>query len=261
MTFLQIYGIGLAVIMALMIVLWLVSLALKNSSIVDRFWGPGFVLVAWVYYLLTPDGYSARKLLICALVTIWGLRLAIHIASRNWGKPEDFRYQKWRNERGSSWWWRSFFKVFLLQGILLWIISIPLLAAQFSSQPARLTFFDFAGAVVWLIGFFFEAVGDAQLVRFKANPANKGKIMTSGVWRYTRHPNYFGDAAQWWGYFLIAVGCRRLVDGLQPRAHDPAAGARLRRGAAGKNHVGQTRLRRIHAPDQRLRALAAEEVT
>ncbi len=205
MTFLQIYGIGLAVIMALMIVLWLVSLALKNSSIVDSFWGPGFVLVAWVYYLLTPDGFSARKLLICALVTIWGLRLAIHIARRNWGKPEDFRYQKWRNERGSSWWWRSFFKVFLLQGILLWIISIPLLAAQFSSQPARLTFFDFAGAVVWLIGFFFEAVGDAQLVRFKADPANKGKIMTSGVWRYTRHPNYFGDSAQWWGFFLIAA--------------------------------------------------------
>ncbi len=205
MTFLEIYGLGLAAIMALMIVLWLVSLALKNSSIVDSFWGPGFVLAAWLYYLLTPDGFLPRKLLICALVTIWGLRLAIHIARRNWGKPEDFRYQKWRNERGSSWWWRSFFKVFLLQGILLWLISIPLLAAQFSSQPARLTFFDFAGAALWLIGFFFEAVGDAQLVRFKADPANKGKIMTSGVWRYTRHPNYFGDAAQWWGFFLIAA--------------------------------------------------------
>ena len=99
MTFLEIYGLGLAAIMALMIVLWLVSLALKNSSIVDSFWGPGFVLAAWLYYLLTPDGFLPRKLLICALVTIWGLRLAIHIARRNWGKPEDFRYQKWRNER------------------------------------------------------------------------------------------------------------------------------------------------------------------
>ncbi|TLN09689.1 DUF1295 domain-containing protein, partial [bacterium] len=103
MTFLEIYGLGLAAIMALMIVLWLVSLVLKNSSIVDSFWGPGFVLAAWMYYLLTPDGFSARKLLICTLVTIWGLRLAIHIAIRNWGKPEDFRYQKWRNENGSSW--------------------------------------------------------------------------------------------------------------------------------------------------------------
>ena len=205
MTFLEIYGLGLAAILALMIVLWLVSLALKNSSIVDIFWGPGFVVAAWMYYLLTPDGFSARKLLICALVTIWGLRLAIHIFLRNAGKPEDFRYQKWRQENGSSWWWRSFFKVFLLQGILLWIISIPLLAAQYSAQPARLTVFDFAGAVLWLIGFFFEAAGDAQLVRFKADPANKGKIMNSGVWRYTRHPNYFGDAAQWWGYFLIAL--------------------------------------------------------
>jgi len=205
MTFLEIYGLGLAAILALMIVLWLVSLALKNSSIVDIFWGPGFVVAAWMYYLLTPDGFSARKLLICALVTIWGLRLATHIFLRNAGKPEDFRYQKWRQENGSSWWWRSFFKVFLLQGILLWIISIPLLAAQYSAQPARLTVFDFAGAALWLIGFFFEAAGDAQLVRFKADPANKGKIMNSGVWRYTRHPNYFGDAAQWWGYFLIAL--------------------------------------------------------
>ena len=144
---------------------------------------------------------------------------------------------------------------------MLWIISIPLLAAQFPAQPARLTFFDFVGAALWLIGFFFEAVGDAQLVRFKANPANKGKIMTSGVWRYTRHPNYFGDAAQWWGYFLIAAAAGGWWTVYSPIAHDPAAAARLRRGAAGKNHVRQARLRGLHAPDQRLRALAAEEVT
>jgi steroid 5-alpha reductase family enzyme len=205
MTFLQIYLIALAVIILIMTILWLVSLRLKNSSIVDIFWGTGFVISGWLYFLLTPQGFLARKILIAALVTIWGLRLSIHIFRRNHGKPEDFRYQKWRQENGASWAWKSYFRVFLLQGILLWIISIPLLAAQYASQPARLTILDFAGILVWLVGFFFEAVGDAQLARFKANSQNRGQVLSSGVWRYTRHPNYFGDSAQWWGYFLIAA--------------------------------------------------------
>jgi steroid 5-alpha reductase family enzyme len=158
-----------------------------------------------VYYVLTPDGFGPRKLLVSALVTIWGLRLGLHILTRNWGKPEDFRYQVWRKEAGAAWWWRSFFKVFAIQGVLLWIISIPLLAAQASAAPASLTILDAAGVLVWAIGFFFEAVGDWQLTRFKSDPANKGKLLTSGVWRYTRHPNYFGDAAQWWGYYLLAA--------------------------------------------------------
>jgi len=205
MSFLNIYGTGLAVILGLMTLLWLVSLRLENASIVDIFWGTGFVIANWVYFALTPEGFLLRKLLISTLVTIWGLRLSIHILLRNWGKPEDFRYQKWREEAGSKWGWQSFFRVFLLQGILLWIISAPLLAAQQGALPAGLTFFDTLGIVVWLVGFFFETVGDFQLVRFKANPANKGKVLNRGVWRYTRHPNYFGDSAQWWGTYLIAV--------------------------------------------------------
>ncbi len=205
MTFIQIYLIGLGVTLVLMTVLWLVSLRLKNSSIVDIFWGTGFVVAGWVYFILTPDGYLARKLLIMVLVTIWGLRLSIHILRRNWGKPEDFRYQVWRKEAGQAWWWRSFFKVFLLQGFLLWIISIPLLAAQSSPLPSHLTILDYLGALVWLIGFFFESMGDHQLSKFRANPANKGKVLDTGVWHYTRHPNYFGDSAQWWGYYLIAA--------------------------------------------------------
>lgn len=205
MTFIEIYMIGLAAIMALMVLLWLVSLRLKNSSIVDIFWGTGFVIAGWVYFLLTPDGFFPRKLLIMTLVTIWGLRLSLYILRRNWGKPEDFRYQVWRKEAGQAWWWRSFFKVFLLQGFLLWIISIPLLAAQYPQLPDHLTFLDYLGAFLWLIGFFFESTGDYQLARFKADPANKGKVMDKGVWRYTRHPNYFGDSAQWWGYYLIAL--------------------------------------------------------
>lgn len=194
-----------SIILGLMILLWLLSLALKNSSIVDIFWGTGFVIVAWVTFLLTPEGFEARKWLLSILVTIWGLRLSLYILTRNWGKPEDFRYQVWRKEAGSAWWWRSFFKVFLLQGVLLWIISTPFLAAQISAQPDRLTWLDFLAIPVWLIGFFFEAVGDWQLSRFKANPANKGKVFDRGVWRYTRHPNYFGDATQWWAYYLIAL--------------------------------------------------------
>jgi steroid 5-alpha reductase family enzyme len=203
MSFFPVYLILGLLILALMTLLWLVSLPLKNSSIVDIFWGTGFLITAWAAFLITPDGPTARKLLICALVTIWGLRLSIHIFIRNHGKPEDFRYQKWRQESGKAWWLRSFFRVFLLQGVLMWIISAPLLAAQLVNQP--LLWLDYVAVAIWLIGFFFEAVGDWQLVRFKSIPANKGKILSTGVWRYTRHPNYFGDAAQWWGYYLVAT--------------------------------------------------------
>lgn len=206
MEFLNIYLIEAGVILGLMLLLWLLSLILKNASIVDIFWGTGFVIADWVYFALTPEGYLPRKLLISALVTIWGLRLSLHILRRNWGKPEDFRYQKWRNENGRKWWWLSFFQVFLLQGALMWIISAPLLAAQLGSYPQHLSVFDFLGALLWLVGFFFEVVGDYQLARFKANKENKGKVMNTGVWRYTRHPNYFGDSAQWWGYYLVAAG-------------------------------------------------------
>lgn len=205
MNFISIDLIGLAVILALMTLLWLISLLIKNASIVDIFWGTGFVITGWLFFALTPEGFLTRKLLIATIVTIWGLRLSIHVLRRNWGKPEDFRYQKWREENGAAWWWKSFFQVFLLQGVLLWIISAPLLAAQLKPTPAHLTFLDFAGLAIWLVGFFFEAVGDYQLERFKANPQNRGKVLDTGVWRYTRHPNYFGDSAQWWGYYLIAA--------------------------------------------------------
>jgi steroid 5-alpha reductase family enzyme len=205
MTFLNAYLLAGSLILALMVLLWLLSLVLRNSSIVDIFWGTGFVIVAWASFVLGDQGFFLRKILQAALVTIWGLRLSLHILSRNWGKPEDFRYAKWREEAGARWWWQSFLRVFLLQGILMWIISIPLLAAQFHAAPNHLTALDYLGVAVWLIGFFFEAAGDLQLARFKADPANRGKLMDRGVWGLTRHPNYFGDSAQWWGYYLIAA--------------------------------------------------------
>ncbi len=205
MTFFEVYLITLGIIIGYMAILWIASLILRNASIVDIFWGLGFVMAGWVYFALT-DGFGPRKLLLMALVTVWGLRLSLYIFSRNRGKPEDFRYQKWRAENGARWWWVSLFQVFILQGLLMWLISSPLLKAQFDASPARLTLLDYAAVGVWAVGFFFEAVGDAQLARFKADPANKGRVLDRGVWRYTRHPNYFGDAAQWWAYGLIALG-------------------------------------------------------
>jgi len=205
MNFLQIYTTAGLVILISMSLLWAFSLWIKDASIVDIFWGTGFVVTAWVYFALTPDGFGVRKWLVVGLATVWGLRLSIHIFRRNHGKGEDFRYQAWRRQHGPRWGWRSFFQVFLLQGLLMWLISLPLLAAQVSPAPARLGLWDFLGMGLWAVGFFFEAAGDLQLARFKAEPSNRGKLLSTGVWRYTRHPNYFGDAAQWWAYFLFAL--------------------------------------------------------
>jgi steroid 5-alpha reductase family enzyme len=200
------YAITFGVVSEFMAMLWIYSVRIRNASIVDSFWGAGFVLQVWVYFALTPDGFLARKLLIGAIVTLWGLRLSIHIYRRNHGKPEDFRYQEFRRRYGPGYWWISFFQVFLLQGVLMFIIGMPLLPAQIGPTPNALALLDVLGLIVWLIGFYFEAAGDAQLARFKADPNNKGKLLNTGLWAYTRHPNYFGDAAQWWGVYLIALG-------------------------------------------------------
>ncbi len=205
MTFLSIYLSAGLLILILVTLLWGLSVILRDVSIVDLFWGAGFVTLVWFYFIFTPDGFTTRKWLIAALATIWGGRLTIYLFWRNWGEGEDFRYQNFRRNGGPNWWWRSLIVVFYLQGAVMWVVSAPLLAAQISPTPTQLTILDFAGIIIWAIGLFFEAVGDWQLARFKANPANQGKLLTTGVWRYTRHPNYFGDAAQWWGLFLIAA--------------------------------------------------------
>lgn len=205
MGFLAIYlWVGL-LIWVVMTVLWLVSLSIKDASIVDIFWGAGFVISVWFYFFLTGEGFFARKLILVLLTSIWGLRLTFYVGKRNIGKGEDFRYRNWRDEFGERWWWLSYLRVFMLQGALMWVIGLPLLAAQFYVLPGRLSWLDGLAGLVWLVGFFFEAVGDWQLSHFKADPANKGKLLNSGVWRYTRHPNYFGDAAQWWGFYLFAL--------------------------------------------------------
>ena len=164
--------------MALMTLVWIASIFLKNASIVDPFWSIGFVAAGITYYLNT-GGFEPRKIIILILLIIWGLRLAIYLGWRNIGKPEDYRYQQFRKDYGPKrYWWFSFFQVFLLQGVLLWMISIPLLTAMNDTENHSIGIFDYIGIGLWFIGFAFETVGDYQLARFKSDPANKGKLLT-----------------------------------------------------------------------------------
>jgi steroid 5-alpha reductase family enzyme len=207
--FLYLFVLAGGVIFVLMTLLWLISLLLKNASIIDICWGIIFIIIAWLVFPLTPQGYLPRKLLLCTLVTIWGVRLALHLGIRNIGKPEDFRYAQWRAENGERWWWVSFFQVFLLQGFLIWVISAPIIATQTSGFPAILTPLDWLGTWVWIVGFVFEAIGDLHLMIFKGDPVNRGKLLTSGLWKFTRHPNYFGETVLWWGFYIIALTAGR----------------------------------------------------
>jgi len=187
-------------------VLWLLSIPLKNASIVDIFWGPGFGVIAVVTWFVA-DGVPAQQNLLTALTVIWAARLGLYLAWRNIGHGEDPRYQRMREKTeaaGGNFVTASLFKVFLLQGILMWLISMPVQVGQVYDEPAGLGILAAIGALLWLVGFLFEAVGDWQLARFKADPANKGEVMDRGLWRYTRHPNYFGNACLWWGLFVIA---------------------------------------------------------
>jgi len=179
------------------------ALLFRDNSIADIAWGPGFILVGWFSFVI-GEAFGARQILVTALVTIWGLRLAVHIFRRNQGRGEDFRYAKWRRDWGRWFVPRSYLQVFMLQGIFLLVISWSVLLVN-ASAPRALGALDLAGTAVWAAGFLFEAVGDAQLERFKKKPENKGKIMIAGLWRYTRHPNYFGEAVMWWGILLIAA--------------------------------------------------------
>jgi steroid 5-alpha reductase family enzyme len=189
-----------------MTAVFIIALLRKDNSVVDIAWGPGFVLVALLTFFLR-EGIEARHVLISGLVLVWATRLALHIYFRNRGRGEDFRYAKWRKEWGKWFVPRSFFQIFMLQGVFLILVALPIIQVNASSE-AGLMPLDALGVAVWLVGFVFEAVGDFQLSRFKKNPKNRGKIMSVGLWKYTRHPNYFGEAAVWWGIFLIALSVR-----------------------------------------------------
>ncbi len=182
---------------------FIVAQVVKNNSIVDMGWGAGFVIVA-LATLFLGGYYTERSLLVTLLVAIWGLRLTYHIVRRNFGKPEDFRYAKWRKEWGRWLVPRAFLQVFMLQGVMMLAISYSVILIN-SYEGSSLNLLDITGLLVWITGFFFESVGDKQLARFLKDPANKGKVIQSGLWKYTRHPNYFGEATMWWGIFILAL--------------------------------------------------------
>ncbi len=208
MAFFSIFLYALIPIISMMILLWIISIFIQNVSIVDIFWGIGFILATTTYYMLAP-GNENRKLLIFSLIMIWGLRLSIYLALRNMGKGEDYRYKEFRRKYGEHrYWWVSLFQTFLLQGVLMWLISLPILASMFYRTDDGLYWADYVALALWIIGFIFETGGDWQLFRFKKNPENKGKLLNTGFWKYTRHPNYFGEAVVWWsfGIFSMAAG-------------------------------------------------------
>jgi len=194
-----------AAVVVLMLGTWLLSLVWHDASIVDPVWPLGFVVIAWVTRVVASGhGLPARQWIIVAMTTIWGLRLSGYLAWRKHGAPEDPRYQAMRRHWGDRFPLMSLLTVFALQGVLMWIVSLPVQLGQVRDTP-DLGVLAFVGVALWLVGVTFETVGDAQLARFKADPASAGQVMDRGLWRYTRHPNYFGDTCVWWGIALVAA--------------------------------------------------------
>ncbi len=203
MSALAIWALGGAVVAVAAALLWVVSVPIRNASIVDPFWGPAYLLISLVWFLALPGTPSARALLVLLCVGAWALRLGLHLSIRAVGKPEDPRYAAMREKNGVGWWWRSLFWVFLLQAALVWVIASPLFVAIRSTDG--LGGWDLLGFVLFGTGLAFEAIGDAQLSAFRDDPSNRGRVLDTGLWRYTRHPNYFGDALLWWGFGLFGV--------------------------------------------------------
>jgi steroid 5-alpha reductase family enzyme len=197
------YLLGLAVAAGLFTLIWLVSLIRKDASIVDPFWPLVFIALGATYRFVSDTEYEARPAIVLGLLLIWGIRLSGYLFRRNSGEGEDYRYAAMRRRQGDNFPIKSLFTVFWLQAVLAWIVSLPLLPAVDGSNP--LGFFDYLGTAFWVVGFIFEAGGDFQLARFRSDPASQGKVLDRGLWRYTRHPNYFGDFMVWWGFYLFAL--------------------------------------------------------
>jgi steroid 5-alpha reductase family enzyme len=192
------------VILIYFTLIFILAQVMKNNSIVDSFWGPSFLVVALWTYFATPET-GPRSTAVTVLIAIYAIRLFTHITLRNWNKPEDYRYVAMREKWGTkSPVLKAYLNVFLLQGVISYMVALPIIAVN-SSDFQKLGIIGFLGILIWIIGFLFESVGDSQLKSFKADAKNKGKLMTEGLWSYTRHPNYFGEAAMWWGIFIISV--------------------------------------------------------
>jgi steroid 5-alpha reductase family enzyme len=199
---LDIYATGLAAVLVIAIAAWLVSIPVRNVSIVDSLW-PLFFLVMTLVYVTFAPVLAARAVIVVFVVTVWATRLSVFITLRNRGAPEDRRYQRLRRDNAPDFWLKSLYLVFSLQAILAWIISLPLLAAILGTSP--LGWLDYAAVTLWLTGFGIEAIADQQLAAFNARPGNQDQVLDRGLWRYTRHPNYFGEFCIWWGFYLLAL--------------------------------------------------------
>jgi steroid 5-alpha reductase family enzyme len=193
---------GLPPMLMLAVLAWAIATARGNVGLVDIFWSL-FLLVAAGWHFMDTNPRGPRATFVLILVSIWALRLAIYLAARNWHAPEDHRYQviRARNQPGFA--WKSFYLVFLLQALLAFIVSAPLYVAMQTSAP--LNPMDALGALLVVAGFMIEAMADAQLSAFRTVPINRGRVLDTGLWRYSRHPNYFGEFCVWWGFGLIAA--------------------------------------------------------
>lgn len=199
----QAYLVAAAAVLGYMTVWYVIALVRKRNDLADTAWGLGFIMIA-ALAILGQDPISPRLTLVGVLVLAWGIRLAVHVYSRNRGKAEDFRYAQWRADWGKWFLIRTYLQVFLLQGVFMLLIAASIIVTG-AGGGGPLGWLDALGVVVWLTGFVFESVGDAQLAAFVRDPASRGKILDTGLWRYTRHPNYFGEVTQWWGVWLIAL--------------------------------------------------------
>ena len=199
----EIYLAGLLAAFVLAVLTWLLSLYLQDVSIVDSAW-PLMFLAAATLFVVTAGNTDSRTFLVLTLVALWALRLFAHLTWRNWGEPEDRRYQAIREKYSPNFALKSLFIIFSFQAMLAWIIAMPLWPAL--TTQSAFSAWDIIGITLWSSGMFFEAIGDWQLARFKARPENHGKVMDRGLWRYTRHPNYFGECLIWWGFYAFAVG-------------------------------------------------------
>jgi len=199
---LDLYAIGLACALGLETLAWLIHVPRKDAGVADSFWPLSFVAMTGVYAMTSPMT-SERGMLVLFLVTLWAVRLSAFVTRRNLGQPEDRRYAALRAEFDPGFWWKSLYLVFSLQAVLSWIISLPLLTIMLGTSP--LGWLDYLALGLWLVGLFFEAVGDQQLADFRSRPENQGRVMDRGLWRFTRHPNYFGEACIWWAFYIFSV--------------------------------------------------------
>tara|TARA_Y100000768_G_scaffold360488_1_gene317779 strand:- start:7094 stop:7948 length:855 start_codon:yes stop_codon:yes gene_type:complete len=201
---------GFTAVISFLTVLWLISLIVKDASIIDIFWGPSFIVLGSSLIIFMDKLYSERALMILFLVILWGMRLAIHLGIRNIGHGEDFRYVEWRKEGGSNYWWFSFFRVFTLQGALATLVGVSIYFGYLNDNP--LSYIEvFFGSTLFFIGIAWESISDIQLKKFRKNPKNKGKICKVGLWKYSRHPNYFGDLVVWFSIFTFSLSSNNIL--------------------------------------------------